>query len=252
MKGKPINRNILIRLPEWHKKKERKAGRIIIPYLIGNLQHNCSHGTVVSVADDCEFVKVGDEVFFTINTVNEGLRNIGRDESVDEAWKRTGSSSPVHYIQESDNDYLIMPEQRIYTEIEDTNGVVWENPSHAGVICLKRGEETIALNGYHLMTKGYYDGELVSLGNGFGSAMVKKGSGLILGVEKITSEKSKRYEVLFAPVDSEIKRGDVIYTMPHTDLPLEGEFNNPVFPKDTYYCEVQNINAVMKTTSAAA
>jgi len=101
---------------------------------------------------------------------------------------------------------------------------------HGGVICAVRGGEVICLNGYHIMKDAYEKPELI------GGVLAKKTeSGLLIAVMHEEQEKNKRFEIMFAPADSELKAGDVVVTRPHCDIKLEGDFNYPMLPQGTYY-----------------
>lgn len=245
MNIKPIRRNILIRLPDWYKRREREtASGIIIPHLEGHFEHNATCGVVVATADDCFLVETGDTVFFTNMAVTMALQNIGRDKSRKDEWQDIGNDCPVTYFIQNDAHYLLMPEDKKFTIFTDKFGGEYENISHTGVICSIHDFQVYCHNGYHLMEKDYYGGELVDVGGG--KVQVVTTGGLILGVQHQVRENAKKYKVFAAPVNSELSKGDSIYTMSNCDLVLEGQFNNPLLPKGIYYIEHQNILAVVE------
>jgi co-chaperonin GroES (HSP10) len=248
MNIKPIRRNILIKLPNWYKNRERETpSGIIVPHLEGLHEHNATQGDVVACADDCTLIQPGDTVFFTNMAVTMGLQNIGRDKSRHDGFEEIGNTSPITYFIQGDAHYLLMPEHKIFTIFTDKFGGEYENISHTGAIAAIRDFELFAFNDYVLMQKDYFGGELVGIpGVGGKVNVVKSSGGIILGVQHQVKESEKRYKVFCAPADSEVQKGDVIYTMSNCDILLEGEFNNPLLPRGIYYVEAQNVLAVVE------
>jgi len=233
---KPTLRNIIVKLPKWQRERLREtASGIQIPHLEGKFEHNASHGTVVATSDNCTIARTGDEVFFPNITIKQALQNSDLDPTV---FEKHGSGVPVHYHIEEGEHYLIMPEQRIYDVLIDTNGAEIQNTTFSGIILLIRNKEVVCCNGYHIMKQAHEDDEMV---DGRRGKTLK--SGIFALTTKDKEEKEKRYEVVYAPNDSEVEPSDIIYTMPHCDLPLEGEYNYPQLPAGSFYVESQFILA---------
>lgn len=239
---KPTGQNILIKLPDYQKQRERKVGGIDIIHLEGELQHEATHGTVVAVGDDCEFIKVGDEVFFTYMCVTQGKQNMGRDKCANE---ETRSYVPVYYLEEPDAHYLVMPYKKIVEILEDISGT-YENPLFTGVILLIRNGEVICCNDYYTMEAAYDNGEVIE-----GVRAKKTESGLFIAKLYDEPEKEKFYRITNAPANGLAQKGDIVYTVPHSDIPLEGYFNFPLLPKGTYYLEENQILLVKEELKVA-
>lgn len=234
---KPTLRNIIVKLPKWQRERLRETSTgLLIPHLEGKFQHNASHGTVVQVSDNCKIARIGDEVFFPNLTIKQALQNSDLDPTV---YEKHGSGVPVYYHIEDGEHYLIMPENRIYDELIDLNGTTIHNTTFSGVITLIRSGEIVCCNGYHLMEQAHEDEEIV---DGVKGRTLKSGIFAVITTEK--EEKNKRYRITYAPEDSEVVVGDIVYTQPHCDLHLEGEYNYPQLPSGTFYVEQQFLLAV--------
>lgn len=236
----PIGSNIKIKLPDFFKTRERKTeSGIYVPHLEGKFEHDITHGTVTAVGDSVTMCKVGDEVFFSSLYIQAGLQNMGNDPTRPDAKKDTGSGVPVFYLADSDNHYLFMPEDRKYLLASDWSGE-HEAEIHGGVICAVRDGQVICFNGYHIMKDGYEKPELVD-----GVLTRKTESGIVIAVLREEEEKNKRFIVMYSPEDSWVKPDDLIFTRPHCDIKLEGDFNYPMFPKGTYYVRKDDILCVI-------
>lgn len=242
MNLKPIGQNIIVKLPDYQKERERKTNGIDIIHLEGQFQHEATHGTVVAVGDEVTEIQVGDEVFFTHMCIAQGKQNMGRDKCANE---ETRSYVPVYYLEESDAHYLVMPYKKIVEILEDISGV-WENPLFSGVILLIRGNNVICCNNYYTMEAAYDNGEVVE-----GIRAKKTESGLFIAKLHAEPEKEKFYRITNAPENGSAQKGDIVYTVPHSDIPLEGYFNFPLLPKGTYYLEENQILLVKEVLQVA-
>jgi co-chaperonin GroES (HSP10) len=252
---KPLNRNILIKLPDWANDRVRKTeSGIYFAHLDDKIEHDASQGVVIAVGDKCDICQVNDTVFFDYYTVMTALQNCGRSKVRHQGTTETSTNVSVHYIENGMLDdcpelpkgiYIVMPENRIVQSIiaQDSaqekliGGSQVDIPIHLGVICLIRDGQPQSCNGYFLLQKAYTDGELID------GRIVKK-SGLIhsvvLGKE---ANKNRKYKVLYAPIGSEFNQGDEVICSSDIEIKLEGKYNFPILPKDTFYCESELILA---------
>lgn len=236
-KMKPTAGNVMIKLPAYQKEGVRQSdGGIYIPHLSGNFSLDVSHGTVVALGDGIELCEIGDEVFFAQNCIQAALQNSGMDKTRSEANKNRGSGIPVFYLADDSGDYVFMPEKRLFLLATDTaGGQEMECDIHGGIICIIRKGEIICVNSYHIMKNAYDAGEVKD------GVRTKKHGLIDVVVFHEENEKNKRFEIVSAPVDSELKSGDIIFTKPHCDLKLEGDFNYPLLPKGSFYVVESNI-----------
>ncbi len=235
---KPTGNNIMVRLPTDQKKRERKIGNIYIPTLEGRFEHDFTFGEVVSVGELCTTVKVNDIAYYSQMSMQQALQNCGRDKTRNDTLKDTANNIPCYLYEEGDEEFLIFPASKVSIECSDISGT-FENIIFQSVICIIRDGKVVMLNDNYLINKDYDDGQLID-----GIRAKRTQSGLYLPQLKEQNEKDKKYKVLHAPEKSVVDVGDTIFTQPHCDIPLEGEFNNPLFPKDTYYIQESNILAV--------
>lgn len=237
----PTGSNILIKLPDYYKTRERKMeSGIYIPHMQGRFEHDITHGTVVALGDKVKDCQIGDEVFFSSLVVQSALQNMGNDPTRPDSKKDVGNTMPVYYLADEDGHYLFMPEERIYLLASDWSGE-HEAEIHGGVICIVRNGEVICVNGYHIMKDAYEKPELID-----GVLGKKTQSGLIIAVLHEEQEKNKRFDIMFAPAESELKPKDVVFTRPHCDIKLEGDFNYPMLPKGTYYVRKDDLLGVFE------
>lgn len=233
---KPASGNVLIKLPDYYKTRERKMeSGLHMVHMEGKYEHDATHGTVISVAENVTECQAGDEVFFAQNCVQAALQNMGMDKTRSDNMKYRSADVPAYYLIDEEAHYMMMPVERLYLIAEDLSGK-HEVDIHAGIICLIREGKVHCLNGYHIMKNAYDDGEL-----GADGIKAKKHGLIYMPVFKEESEKNKRFEIVHAPENSELKAGDIIFTAPHCDLKLEGDFNYPLLPKGCFYVQRENI-----------
>jgi co-chaperonin GroES (HSP10) len=243
----PTGQNILIKLPNYQKERERATGigangGINIVHLEGEMQHESTHGTVMAVGPDCDFILPGDEVFFTYLCISQAKQNMGKDKC---ANGMHGSGVPAFYFEEPDADYVIMPYRKVVEVIEDISGV-WENPLFPGVILLIRSGEIICCNDYYTFEAAYDNGEIIG-----GVRAKTTASGLLIAKLQDEPEKEKYYRITNAPANRQAKQGDLVFTVPHSDIPLEGYFNFHMLPKGTFYMEENQILAIYEQQKVA-
>lgn len=261
---KPIGHNIIIRLPNYQLEgiRQTKSG-LFIPALKDKIQHDSSSGEVIAVGDKCCMCQIKDIVFFDYYSVSIGLRNNGRDVTRADATKNESTGVPIWLIENSNvvdvpelpqGLFLCIPEQKIAQHIVAKNHEEeramgkseMEIPLHHGVICLIRNEEVIACNGYHLIKPAYDNGTFVDGRWIRQSGLIQQ---VILNKE---SESKKRYEILFSPADSEYQARDIVFTESNIEIPVEGCYNYPQFPENTFYVEKSLILGKVKQELLAA
>ena len=240
---KPTGANIMVKIPSEQKEGVRKLeSGIYIPALLGNFHNDFTYGEVVAVGEFCTNVLVGDTVFYSQMSIQQALQNNGRDRTRNETIKDSPNNIPCYMYEDEQGEYLIFPSEKVSIECSDISGTHY-NTIFQSVICAIRNGEVVCLNGHYLFNKAYDDGHLID-----GIKGKTTPSGLILPQLKEADEKTKRFKCLYAPVDGVIKVGDIFFTAPHCDIKLEGDFNNPFFPVDTYYVEEHNILGTFEAT----
>lgn len=261
---KPVGNYIFIKLPQWQSERVRKTpSGIFIPHLEEKTEHDSSTGEVVAIGDRCTICEVGDTVFFDYYSVNNALQNAGRDKTRHDHTKNSKAALPVYYIENSYSDdvpelpkglYIVMPETRVTQNFEAKNhheervmgGNSLEIPVNLGVLCLIRNGELMCCNGYYLIARAYDEGELID------GVRVKQ-QGLIQSVIlKDEEQKNKQYKILCAPQDGEYEVGDIIRCMPNVEIKVEGTFNYPQFPANTFYVESSLIIAKIEQEEPVA
>lgn len=243
----PTKGNILIKLPNFQKERIRQSeSGIYIPHLEGRFEHDVTHGTVISLGEWVEHCQIGDEVFFSPLCIQAGQQNMGTDKTQTDTTKKRSNGVPVYYLADEEGHYLFMPEKRMFLMAYDTaGGQEQECDIHGGVICLIRDEELICLNSYHIMKDAYDAGEVK---DGVRTKKVGIIDVVVFGEE---DEKKKRFEITHAPADSTVKVGDTVFTRPHCDLKIEGDFNYNLLPKGSYYVIGSNILATVNLEAHA-
>lgn len=220
---KLLRKDVLVRLPTYTEQTTRqtKSG-LYISAIQESQRYAPTSGEVVQIAET-DHVKLGDTVFFGNHLwKNAKDRAFGSD---DERFKNMYFGHECFAIKEDDGFYMIIPEKYIYF--------------------IKRGEEIIPVNGHVIAVPS--DKGTVSASVEMGGVNTKvngfeKGSLLIVDLQE-ERYKINMAEIFAAPVDCELKKGDLVHTLKHCDIFVENELNNPVLPEKYFFIELDDIVA---------
>lgn len=220
---KMLRNDVLVKLPKYTEETTRKlSSGLYISALQEAQRYAPTHGEVVSIGS-CKHVKIGDNVFFGNHLwKNAKDRAFGND---DERFKKMYFGHEVFAIKEDDCYFMVIPEKYVLfikrgDEIIPINDYIIAVPVEKGTV-----EESVEVGGVNTKINGYQKGLLLVVD---------------LGEEKYKVNMAK---IFAAPVDSELKKDDIVHTLKHCDIFVENDMNNPILPEKYFFIENDDILA---------